>query len=160
MQAGNLSGKREPDSGAAIASGRPAVGLAKAFEYEPLRFRRNPDPAVDDVEHHHRRCGSEADLDPAAGVGELERVGELVDDDAFELLAVDPEVVGDVFDDEGDRELFARGEGLGMLDVLTDEVGEVVLLNAEPEEPLLDAREIEEGLDEPKELDRVAQHQL
>lgn len=88
VQLGEFLDDGQPETGAAVAPLRSALDLAEALENNLAHGFRNAGAAVAEGERGVFAVALQREFDAAAVGGELERVGEQVEQDALDLLAV------------------------------------------------------------------------
>ena len=125
QQSGHLADQREPQPGARILTGQPAVNLRERLE-DPVQVRLlDSDPRVPDRQRDDPMGGAAHDVQPerASHGGELDSVAEQVDEDLLDSLFIgldDLDRAVDVqedpqlhfvrrFPDQPDRRLTDRG---------------------------------------------------
>src|SRR5207302_11457129 len=124
VQLDELPGERQPEPRAFVLAGGADADLTELLEDRPLVFRCDADAGVADGDFDGTVGRRRSEPDPPAGGGELDRVGEEVEDDLLDLslvanggaeAAVDGEVEGDAvagggFADQGPGGL--EGDGV------------------------------------------------
>src|SRR5690606_22767129 len=94
VQLDEMPADREPEAEPAASSALDAFCLTKALEDLRQEIRADAAPLVRDDEPRFARLRFEADGDPAAGVGELDRVVEEVRGDLTEAVGVPDDLAG------------------------------------------------------------------
>ena len=160
VQPDELLDQRQPDAGPLEGAAALTLDAMKPFE-DPIELvRRNAHSGVfDDKLDGAVRCRSELDPDLALE-GELERVGEKIEDELFPHVPVDVDglVEGGAGDDEPQSGLVhGRAEVGGELGRESRQIRRLV---ARLYAPGLDAREVQQHVDELQEPQRVAMRHL
>ncbi len=125
-------------------------GPVEAIEEPGLLLLRDPDPLVGDHQLHAVRMGAQSDLDPAAGGAVLDGVVEEVGEHLRQSLRIPAHPEGLLGDDEPE---IVEGARLAVgLDHPLHQWIELLWLGVQQEPPVLDARGIQEIVDELGEL--------
>ena len=153
-ESGEVARDRQPETGAAVATVRRAVGLSERFEDHVVLIARDADAGVRDLERD-ASVGLAANGElHAAAIGELARVRQQVLEDLLDARRVRHQLRGHAGIDDGlEREvLVVRHRREDRLHLLDD------LLRRDVFDPyvelagLLDLREVEDVVDEEEEI--------
>ena len=153
---GQLSGQGETDAEPAFGAIERAVGLGEQVEHAAAHFGRQADAVVGDADHGLAVFGESADLDAPAFGRVLGGVGEQVGDDLLGARGIGEErhrLVGHV-----DRQLVLllvhdRPHSVGGA---ADDRQDIDVFLLEGDLIAVDARNIEQIVDEPREVLRLA----
>ena len=156
----DLPGQGQPDARALLGPGLRSVDLGETVEDPLEHVGRDADAGVLDRHGHGVVLVLDVDRDLAALGGELEGVGQQVEDDLLELVRIDRQLdgMGRVLEIEAD--LLLVGQGLDRGEQGRDEFDEVDAPDLEPHPALLELVQVEEVVDELEQLVAVALHRL
>jgi len=157
VQLGELADQREADAGALVAARPGAADPVETVEQQRLLLRGDADAGVAHREDGVAVRGEDPHDDPPGG-GELDRVGEQVENDLFPHLAVDVDRLGQPRRVDPQLEsgpLGGRPEGAGQPRGVVGEVGRPV----RGQQPAgLQPGEVEHGVDQLEQPETVAVH--
>ena len=164
-QVGQAAADRQPEAGAAEASGRGGLGLGEGLEQALDHLRAHADAVVAHRERQAAiRAAAGAEVDPAAATlagGELDRVAGEVGEDLLYAQPVGQHLPGEVGVDEdleGDAALL-RHRLQGVADAL-DELDQAGRVQVELEVAGLDLGEVEDVVDEMEQGRRGVAHDI
>ena len=153
-----LARQGQADPRAAVG---PAVGhvhLVEALEELIGPFGRESRAVVGDHHLDVVELVAQRHRDVPVRGGELDGVGEQVDEDPLQPLRVAPDGARLLVPREGEGDLLSVCQHLGLLDQAAQLLDQVLLLHVEPEPALLEPGEVEQVVDELEQLERAPVH--
>ena len=156
VQENELFGEREADAGAAEFSGAGHVDLKKSFEDGFGHVGGKPDAGVGDIDPHVVPLVFDGDRHLPRGRCELRRIGEEVDEDAFDALEIAPHHA--LFDvgRKGYLDRFSLGQRFDLHRERAQVRDDVVFVDPEAQPRLFELRQVQEVGNEPQELHPAA----
>ena len=140
--------ERQAEAGAFVSAVEVTIDLAETRHRLGHVFGRDADAGIDDLEHVTAVGPAPGpDRNLASGLGELDRVGQEVDEDLLELTFVGPQRRQLVRDLERELQLLFAGALSNQRQRGTNEAGNVDVLFAEVVRPELDLGEIQSILE-------------
>ncbi len=150
----------EAEAGAAILAGGRLLELTELVKDGLQLIGRDSRAFVGDLQHDVTVLVPPAEPHPAAGGRELHRVGDQVDDDLLQPVGVRLHSKGRRFLGQLDRDLSLLGEGANRLDSTSRRVVQRNGTELHRHPPALDAREVQQIVDEANQAIEVAQRDI